>query len=53
MHWLISITKVKSDGWLGDKNIKRMEFIQNLPPIREGYVHKNNFFHVGGSKILV
>ena len=30
-----------------------MEFTQNLPPIRGGYVHKNNFFHVGGSKILV
>ena len=44
---------MKSDGWLGDKNIKRMEFTQNLPPIRGGYVHKNNFFHVGGSKILV
>ena len=53
MHWSISITKVKSDGWLGDKNIKRMEFTQNLPPVRGGYVHKNNFFHVGGSKILV
>ena len=30
-----------------------MEFTQNLPPIRGGYVYKNNFFHVGGSKILV
>ena len=30
-----------------------MELTQNLPPIRGGYVHKNNFFHVGGSKILV
>ena len=30
-----------------------MEFTQNLPPICGGYVHKNNFFHVGGSKILV
>ena len=53
MHWLISITKVKSDGWLVDKNIKRMELTQNLPPIRGGYVHKNNFFHVNDSKILV
>ena len=42
-----------SDGWLGDKNIKWMEFIENLLPIRGGYVHKNNFFHVRGSKILV
>ena len=53
MHWLMSITKVKSDEWLGYKNIKRMEFNQNLPPIRRGYVYKNNVFHVGGSKILV
>ena len=53
MHWLISITKLESDGWLGVKNIERMEFTQNLPPIRGSYVHKNNFFHEGGSKILV
>ena len=50
---LISITKVKSDGWLGDKNIIRMEFTQNVLLIRGGYVHKNNFVHVGGSEILV
>ena len=30
-----------------------MEFTQNLPPIRGGYVYKNKFFHVGASKILV
>ena len=46
----------KSEKWWmigGDKNINRKEFTQNLPPIRRGYVHKNNFFYVGGSKILV
>ena len=30
-----------------------MEFTQNLPSIRGGYISMNNFLHVGGSKILV
>ena len=30
-----------------------MEFTQNLPSIRGGYIRMNNFLHVGGSKILV
>ena len=30
-----------SHGWLGDENIKRMEFTQNLP-IRGGYVRMHN-----------
>ena len=30
-----------------------MEFTQNLPSIRGGYIRMNIFLHVGGSKILV